>query len=105
MKTNLLMPALGGMIEGFCIAIALYLKQRIPPDSSYSIFPIAIALVGAYVTVIHMTFGKDYSNLNSNLFATVDKEIVMRILKANLRLLVFGAFLFSTLGLLKVMTL
>ena len=103
-KNNLLMPALGGIIQGLCIKIALYVKQNFTPEGSYPVLPILIMLVSGSVTVIYMTIGRDFNSyLRSKLFSPVNKNMLVIILKANLRMLVFGACFFVTLGLLKVL--
>lgn len=106
-KYNLLMPALGGVIQGFCFKIALYIKHNFTPEGSYPVLAILIVLISGSVTVIYMTIGKDFysqfAGVSRNLFAPVNKSLLITILKANFRILVFGAFLFVTLGLLKVL--
>ncbi len=98
------MPALGGIIQGFCFEIALYIKQNFAPEGSYPILPILIILVSGSVTVIYMTIGSDFNSyFRSKLFSPVNKNMLIMILKANLRMLVFGVFLIVTVGLLKVL--
>jgi hypothetical protein len=103
-RKNLLMPALGGVIQGFCFKMAIYIKQNFTPEGSYPVLPILIALVSASVTVIYMTIGRDFNSyFRSKLFSPINKNILTAIVKANFRILVFGACLFVTLGLLKVL--
>jgi len=103
------MPSLGGIIQGCCFKIVLYIKQNFTPEGSYPVLSLLIMLLSGSVTVIYMTFGKDFycqfAGVSKNLFAPVNKSMLMMmmILKTNLGMLIFGACLFVKLGLLNVL--